>query len=177
MQIETKKYRRTPIIVTSIIALLLIAVVGTTYSMSYWPFSQSTSSEEVITTDEREGSDTAGQDTEDETKGPIFTDEPTETAGGGATLTITQLTQVDSQILLRAQLENVADGGRCIAYFSSNGGEVAKYTNVSNTNGELMCSLDANALEFNYLGEWSVRLVYTTPDNKKVETTGDIAIQ
>lgn len=177
MNIKRNENRRKVIITCTLLVLLFLFIfTGLTYAKSWWPFND-VDSTAVIELVKEDNSNVAGQGYQNNVKGDQIAEEPTETVGGDATLTITQLEQVDNSILLRASLKGVAEGGRCIAYFSSAGGDIAKYATLTNDNGSLTCLLDSSAFDFSYLGEWTVRLVYSTPDNKKIETTGDIIIR
>jgi len=177
MQIETKKSQKKMITTASIIVILLLGAIALAFQMSYWPFNNRDSTLSPELTANQDNSNVAGQSEQVKDKGPVRADEPTEQVGGDARLTINKLTQEEDQILLKASLENVADSGRCIAYFTSDGGSIAKYATVSTDNENLVCSLEANALEFTYLGTWSVRVVYTTPDEKKIESMGEVVIK
>lgn len=161
------------------IVLLILALLASysfiAYKKSLWPFAQHLNSDETQTPNGRLDENVAGQNSDDKAKGPTTAVEPTEPVGGDAKLTITQLVQTDNRVLVKASLENVSAGGRCIAYFESEGGAVSKYMTLAD--GDTVCSLDVSALEFSYLGKWSVRVVYSTTDDKKLESTGEVIIK
>lgn len=160
------------------LCLVFIGLVGgyiaLAYANSYWPFAQPLVPSTKTTLDKAR-QDVAGQ--KNKTNTPLTVEEPTELVGGNARLTITQLAQQDDRVTLHASLENVANGGRCIAYFNSDGGAIAKYAVVSSSGDTLSCSLEMSALEFSYLGKWSIRVVYSTLDNKKLEATGELVVR
>ncbi len=173
---QTNKKRILTILGIALLMLvLLVSLSFVAYKKSFWPFAQPSNSDEARMPNGKLDENVAGQNTDDKAKGPVTAEEPAEPVGGDAKLTITKLVQTDNRVLVKASLENVSTGGRCIAYFDSEGGAVSKYMALSD--GDTVCSLDVSALEFSYLGTWSVRVVYSTADNKKLESTGEVIIK
>lgn len=178
------------IIITIIIAIIVIGVLygGTAKAMSWWPFKvQTTQNVAAETNDSKTDGKTNSPSKPSEkpvdtpktpSKDGEYSEEPTKEEKGAA-LRITSLNQSGGNVTVVAAVNGATAGGRCIVYFTSDpeGSAVSKYMTTTKNDSEIACSISIDELEFSYLGTWNARVVYTTPSNTKVQSTGSLEIR
>lgn len=95
-----------------------------------------------------------------------------------SSLTITTLSQENNTIKVKAVVTNASKDGRCIAYFSSkNNDAVSTYLQVQADESGATCTGELPATNFSYVGTWTARIAYTTPDSKLVESSKSLEIR
>ena len=181
MQIKNKKISKKKILwlsVPIILTLLLLGIFGA-YSFSLWPFTNKNNPPHEEPSPTQQPITTPKPNKDNDQKGQDYVDEPDNSVQGDASLTITRLTQSNGEVVIESDATNVSAGGRCIVYLTANieGSSVSEYMATSSHGSTTTCSVSIDELKFTYLGRWAARIVYTTPDNKKVEATGHIEIR
>lgn len=112
-----------------------------------------------------------------EDKPQTVANEPSERAIGSS-LTITTLSQENTIIKIKVAVTNTDKGGRCIAYFTSkNNDAVSTYLQVQVDGSGVICTGELPATNFSYVGTWTARIAYTTPDSKLVESSKSLEIR
>ena len=108
---------------------------------------------------------------------PSTTTIPAATAAG-ASISIRQAKQSTDTIVVEGVVSNVAAGGQCIVYFTSQNGDVTSYYLDQKMDGEsIICSKSWPETSFNSLGTSQVRVVYITTEQTSVESTTSMEIR
>lgn len=183
MKIKQKSNKKKLIIVLALLIASIGAYTAIAFSTNLWPFHEKQELVDTTTNDtpspkpkNPSSTNDDAVDQDDDKKTP-YEEEPKEQAPN-STITVTDLKQTNGSVTVSASATNTQNG-RCIAYFTADveGYSISEYMKVTNTNNGISCSVSINELKFTYLGKWNVRVVYTTSQNTKVETTGVITIQ
>ena len=183
------KYRNSSrrLVLISAVAALIIALCGYYYYSTNTKYQNSLDKSSGSTdVDDSPSSVTSNPDTSTPSDGsPVKTDKPDTynqeptTVDTGASMAITSASQDGDTVRLRAVASDTIIGGRCIAYFTSEKNDAQSFylDTASPSEGTVNCSKDISAQRFSYLGLWSVRVVYTTPNDTIVENSAKITIR
>ena len=183
MRIKQKSSSKKLLILSTVSALLIVGAGIIYYYVHHGNSDTSTESskqsDKPLTAEQNKAIDQTSQpktsSSSNASNPQNIVNEPTTNDMSGA-LTITQLAQTGQTVKVTATLAGTSGGGRCIAYFtSSNKDAVSVYLDAIDS--PLGCRGDIDAARFNFLGTWTVRIAYTTPDNKIVESSSKVDIR
>lgn len=162
---KIKKQSKRKLIIASAVIVVAVAMYGViALKLSYWPFLAPT-----VNLDGRQ--DTINESPKN--NNPVKKDDNQPEINPGKTpdqvpineefvASITQLEQIGDNIKFAAEISNSPSIGTCVVTFTNaNDRPVTKQFSATPSNNSMLCGpMDIPALEFSYLGEWTVSLRY-----------------
>ena len=177
------KPRNKYLIISSLIALLIIAAAFIAYSYDIWPFNDSGSSDKTAQHEAGNASDVTNPQqkknlpSQEELKasgGDKTTDEiPIATTGS---LEITALEQRSDTMVYAGVFHNTAAGGTCSALFEHSNGAARPVTHTGPASDNTCPETSVSMLEFGARGEWKLTLRYYV-DDKQLVTTKTVEVK